>query len=123
MTTEAKHLWEVEHPYYWNEGAWFERGYHEELDSWAEFIEQMGGADEDLNLVCRWDWSLETDDDKPMEPIGTGTLKIRYVLQRKGHCLSRDVKVRPKDEPAVREWLMKKWAHMQSLWTPLAGRN
>lgn len=114
-----EHLWEYEHPYHWMEGAWFQNGYHQELESWAAFMEQMGDVDDELNLLCRWDWHVDTDDnDMPVEPIGTGTLCLRYVLQRKGHCLSRDVKVRPEDEPAIREWLTKKWVVMQRLWTP-----
>lgn len=117
----SNHLWEAEHPYYWTEGAFFASGYHSNHASWAHFIADMGGADDDLNLVCRWDWTLETDDDdKPVEPIGMGTLKVRYVLQRKGICMSHDVTVTPADEPAVREWLQKKWEHMQRLWAPLS---
>ena len=116
------HLWEHKHPYYWTEGAFFARGYHTNHASWAAFLAEMNDADEDLNLVCRWDWALDTGDDMetPAEPIGTGTLKIRYVIQRKGICMSHDVAVGPADEPAVREWLAKRWEKVQALWAPFS---
>lgn len=122
---DEKHLWEVDHPYYWAEGSFHERGMHVRHDSWAEFIQEMGDADEDLNLVCRWDWKQdEPDEDSggnaPPVPAGTGTLTVFYVVQRKAYTFSHEVAVTSADEPAVRAWLGQKWRHLQRLWTPLS---
>lgn len=129
MTTEMqsveRHMWEVDHPYYWNEGSFHERGMHVRHESWADFIGEMGDADEDLNLVCRWDWKQDDpDEDKGGSaihvPAGTGTLKVFYVVQRKAYTFSHEVAVTAADEPAVRAWLEQKWRHLQRLWAPLA---
>ena len=129
MTNESKssetYLWGVEHPYYWNEGSFHERGMHVRHDSWADFIQEMGDADEDLNLVCRWDWKQDEpdeDEDGAATPVpaGTGTLKVFYVVQRKAYTFSHEVAVTAADEPAVRAWLEQKWRHLQRLWAPLA---
>lgn len=122
--SEQVHLWEVKHPYYWNEGSFHERGMHARHESWAEFVAEMDAADADLNLVCRWDWEQEEadEDDPHAEPIpgGTGTLKVFYVAQRKGYTFSHEMPVTASDEPAVRAWIEGKWKHMQRLWAPFA---
>lgn len=116
-----KHLWDSDHSYYWNEGAYCAAGYHSEVESWSSFISEMGDADDDYNLLLRWDWELETDDDeKAVTPTGTGTLKLRYVLQRKGVCLSFNVRVGPDDEQEVRTWLEGKWKNVKALWAPFS---
>jgi hypothetical protein len=52
-----KHLWEVDHSYYMNEGNYFQSGMHTEYKRWGEFIEEWGEyTDLDLNYVVRWDW-------------------------------------------------------------------
>jgi hypothetical protein len=79
-------------------------------------------ADDDYNLLYRWDWSEpdpsdyaegETYDDRP-------TLKLFYMLQRKARPQSVHVMVTRADEPEIRAWLAKKWQHLQRLWTPFA---
>lgn len=120
----SNHLWEHNHPYYWTEGAFFQSGYHSNHASWSDFLAEMGDSDDDLNLALRWDWDLEMTEvggDTPMEPVGTGTLKVRYVLQRKGICMSHDVAVKPEDEAAVREWLAKRWEKVRELWAPFSA--
>ena len=41
------------------------------------------------------------------------------MLQRKAMPFSHIIAVTEADEPAVREWLTKKAAHMRTLWAPL----
>jgi hypothetical protein len=116
------HIWEHEHPYYWNEGNFFKNGWHFTYDSWAEFMAAWGDADDDLNLLCRWDWVEALDEDGNPESVhGAGTLKLGYVLQRKSISCSHHVKVGPEDEAAVRAWLQGKWKHMQALWAGTEG--
>ena len=51
------HLWEIKHPYYCNEGNYFAReSCCTEYGSWADFMEEGGDSDFDMNLVFRWDW-------------------------------------------------------------------
>lgn len=110
----TKHLWEVDHPYYCSESNFFSNDCHIDYDTWELFLESEGpGTDTDdmsMNLLFRWDW------DKPSK-----RLSLFFMGQRKG--LFRVVFVRgmsADEEPAVREWLQKRWAHLQLLWEPIS---
>lgn len=111
MAAKTKHLWEVEHPYYWT-GT-----YDHEHESWASFLEDWGGSDEDLNLVTRWDW-LKGEDDG----LAAGQEAIRFgiVHQRKGTTAEVTVTVTQSDEAAIRAWLQPRWEHMKRLWAPFS---
>ena len=117
-----KHLWEIEHPYYWNEGCFYARGgeCHENCASWEDFLSSMGDADPDLNLLCRWDWDVE-DEEGNKNADGNGTLQLGFVAQRKAYTFTYHVKVSAKDEPAVRKWLANRWTKIQELWAPFSG--
>lgn len=112
------HLWDVKHPYYWSDGCYHQNGHHFTFASWAAFMAERGGADDDLNLVGRWDWIQDVDDDENVITAGAGSLFLGYVLQRKGFTQSCSIHVTAADEPMVREWLASKWAHMKALWAP-----
>jgi hypothetical protein len=118
------HLWEVEHPYYCNEGNYFATescaAYYK---SWTDFMDEEGDADMDWNLIFRFDW-IETNDDGEPTFNGdvnyrNGKLKLFYMGQRRGLYRWVIVEVCRADEPAVIEFLRKRWEHMQKLWAPL----
>ncbi len=126
------HLWEVKHAYACSDGNYHSNDWTFRFSSWSEFVDDWGAADEDYNLVFRWDWQVDVDDnDDPTEAgrRGDGTLQICYILQRKGcyaTCFDgvrefsvRLVKVTRDDEKDVREWLLQKHRHLLSLWLPL----
>ena len=117
MVSGERHLWEYEHPYGCAEGNWFANGWHREYESWADFLDDHGPSDVDLNLVWRWDWESERDEetDEPTDRPGT-TLRLHIVQQRKAILQSVDVKVTPDDEPAVREFLAKHGTKIAALW-------
>lgn len=127
------HLWEYDHPYYCNEGNFFwspardpEYVVHNEYGSWADFIDDWGDSDPDLNLVFRWDWqrsdpsdwSYEIENDPEFELPGD-VLKLFFMLQRKAFCRSVHVNVTEDDESIVRDWLTKRAATMRAIWEPL----
>ena len=119
------HLWEVDHPYYCNEGNFYERGMHERYGSWDDFIADWGDTDPDMNLVFRWDWKradpadyeVELEEGKELPP---DTLNVYWVLQRKAILRSTECVVTEADEPAVREWLAKRAETVAAIWEPLA---
>jgi hypothetical protein len=123
-----KHLWEVKHPYYCNEGLYFGTGHSGPVDddfrSFAEFLEAHKDSDLDMNLVFRWDWHEGPDYDLP-EFNGdvyyrNGELKIFWMMQRKGFHRWSTIQVCRADEPLVIEFLQRRWAHLQRLWEPIA---
>lgn len=127
----SKHLWEVNHAYYCNEGNYFARpgqvGHH--FDNFQDFMAEWGDADFDYNLLFRWDWSENSADEdgeviqvpvySGYDTVKTGKLKIFWMLQRKGkydYCI---IDVCHNDEPEVIEFLKPRLEYLKSLWEPL----
>jgi hypothetical protein len=122
--SETKRLWEVDHPYYCNETAYSGGESYPRYKSFADFMEDFGDSDFDMNLVFRWDWS-EGDSDGPSTFNGdvnyrNGSLMIFFMGQRKGMFWSREVEVCRADEPAVIAYLRPRMAHLMALWEPLS---
>lgn len=119
----AKHLWEIDHPYYCNEGNYFASNgdiSDNHFKSWADFIEENADADFDMNLIFRFDW-VEGEDHElaPFsgdENYRNGILKIFWMGQRKGLYRWSTVQVCRADEAAVIEFLKPRWEHMKLLW-------
>ncbi len=79
-----KHLWEIKHPYYCNEGNYFSgESVESEYGSWADFMEEEGDSDLDMNLVFRWDWH-EADPEEKDWGNEEEELLIFWMGQRKG---------------------------------------
>jgi hypothetical protein len=119
-TTATPHLWEINHPYYCNEGNYYATGQPtEKYESWADFFDAEGDSSFNLNLVFRWDW-------RKADPNGenwgneTDILLIFWMGQRKGLYRWSEVQVTDADEAAVKEWLHKRWLHLQHLWQGIA---
>lgn len=132
MSTEAtvRHLWEIDHPYYCNEGNYYASGterheVHSSYESWADFIAEWGDSDPDMNLVFRWDWSKPDPDD--YEPDDDGVIRVPedrltvfWVLQRKAILRSTECVVTEANEPAVRAWLAERAKTITAIWEPIA---
>lgn len=105
----------VKHPYYCTEGNYYDNNCHYTFESWNSC--NWRNADEDYNLLYRWDWKPadEDEDDK------RATLRLYFMQQRKARAVSVYVRVTDADEPAVKAWLEERWAHMLRLWAPISG--
>lgn len=101
-----KHLWEYDHPYYCDEGD-----YDEQFVSWQAFIDEMGNADKDLNLLFRWDWKQDEYYDN--------VLLLYFIQQRKGRLVSFRVAMQNEDEENVKQYLLPHKQHMDALWLPI----
>ena len=101
----------VKHPYHYS--APFEERY----ESWDDFIAELGGMDEDYNLLFRWDLrGKEWYDDDDF----TGyRIELSYVQQRKGGGMGVTVEVTEEDEPKIRAYLTTKLSYLLQLWTPI----
>jgi hypothetical protein len=118
----TKHLWQIKHPYYCNDGNYFARESVEiEYASWADFLESEGDADFDMNLVFRWDWRKADPQEKGWGN-STDELKIYWMGQRKGVYRYSTIHVNDDDETSVTEWLTKRWEHLQLLWSGISDK-
>lgn len=122
---EGARLYDAEHPYYCQRGNYFANDCHVSFDTWDSFVYVEGDADLDMNLVYRWDWKRAADDDERVRDTPSSAREDRLLLfymgQRKARCRSVEIAVCRDDEPAVREWLAVRWAHLQKLWTPFTA--
>lgn len=111
------HLWEIDHPYYCQEGNYFKSGQHTLFASWTDFTEEtlFYRGDRDQNLLIRWDWH------KPghYEWEGEETLLLFFVLQRKAWLCSVEMPVTEVDESAIHAWLTECAQTMRATWEPL----
>lgn len=119
------HLWEIDHSYYCNEGNYFSNKSCESYyKSWFEFAQEEKDADFDMNLVFRFDWVENDEDDNPTfngDPnYRNGKLKIFWMGQRKGLYRWSIVEVCRNDEPEVIEFLKARWDHLKTLWLPIS---
>lgn len=121
--TTAQPLWETHHPYYCAEGNYYARpadGLHSAYDSWADFHAEWGDADEDMNLVFRWDWQRSDPDDLDEgEEPEPDKLLVFWVLQRKAILRSTECVVTEADEPDVRKWLTERAKTVAAIWAPI----
>jgi len=102
-----KHLWDIEHSYYCNKS----REINQKFKSWKEFID-TGDIDFDMNLLFRWDWSV---DDR-----GLNILHLFWILQRKSSFITDSIIVSKSDEGEIIEWLNERFDHLFKLWEPIA---
>jgi len=125
-TAEAsKRLWEIDHPYYCNQGNYYSNECHDHHKTWADFEAAYRDSDFDMNLVFRFDWELHDENGYQRAPgpdpyYREGKLLIFWMGQRKGLYRYSTVEVCCADEPAVIEWLKPRWEHMRKLWEPIA---
>jgi hypothetical protein len=123
MSTQP-HLWEIDHPYYAAQGNYYARpseGLHVTYDSWADFMDEQGNSDHDMNLVYRWDWQRpDLDDYEPGEELGPDVLQVFWVGQRKAILRSTECVVTEADEPAVRAWLTDRARTITAIWDPVS---
>lgn len=121
MKRSMTRLWEAEHPYYCAEGNYYvppNGDAHLKYDSWAEFHEEWGDADRDMNAVFRWDWITPDEEDYDGQ-VPHPFLLVHWVLQRKAILQSTECPVSEDDEPAVREWLRGHAETTVARWAPL----
>lgn len=124
---ESRHLWEVDHPYYCNDGNYFSSEAISEWGSWADYLSEFEDSDKDYNLVFRWDWKVADPDDydtegkygDPEEVPTEEYLHLYHMQQRKGCFWTHIVEVKREDEESIREYLTGYAEHMRQLWKPL----
>lgn len=114
-------LWEIDHPFYAEEGNFYSNDCANECESWQEFLDDMGDSDPDLNLLYRWDWDTpDPDDYEADEEVPGEALLLFFVGQRKAILMSWRVIVTRDDEPAIRAWLTERSKTITAVWSPIS---
>ena len=117
-----KHLWEVDHPYYCNEGNYYaSESVGDEFKRWQDFSDEYKDADFDMNLIFRFDWSEAEGSYTGDDNYRNGELLIFWMGQRKGLYRYTKVDVCRADEQAVIDFLRPRWEHMRLLWEPISN--
>lgn len=122
-----KHLWEIEHSYYCNEGNYYAPGREQpgsEWKSWTDFYNEFKDADFDYNYLIHFDWD-ESDDGgnntyKGDDNYRNGKLKIFWLAQRKGLYRWDIIEVCRNDEENIKEFLKPRWEYIKELWEPIS---
>ena len=122
-----KHLWEINHPYYAQEGNYFSPEMHTSFPTWAAFMAEYGDSASDLNLVYRFDW-YEGEDHDAGEFTGdvyyrNGRLLVFFMGQRNAKAWSAEAAVCRADEPAVKAWLATRYEEIKALWSPFTDEG
>lgn len=125
--SDNQRLWEIQHRYHCQETNYFagRRDTVTEYCSWQQFIAEMGDADEDYNLLFRWDWRGSCPDNWDYDPTAhdencrDGRLYLFWMGQRKGKYYASIVNVCRADEPQVVAFLRPRFEHLKGLWEPL----
>ncbi len=114
------HLWEIRHSYYCSDQNYYTSdSVIGKFDTWADFFDEMGECDPDQSLLFRFDW--EEDGHNGDDNYRSGILRLFWMGQRKGVYYCSKVKVCRNDEPAVLEFLQKRWEHLHGLWAPVSN--
>ncbi len=114
-------LWDAKHPYYAQEGDYFER-----YARWEDFFEEEGDANINMNLVYRFDWKVLTADDLDEGAnFDFDQLCLYFVEQRRARLRSVEIRIERKDrervEPLVAEYLRPRLQRLLEIWSPLSG--
>lgn len=118
------HLWEGKHPYYMNQGNYYQAGCHTTYPNLDAFLSDWDEADIDYNWIVRWDWNEGPGDEDWVRPADRpdtyvdGVLSVQFIGQRKSKLWSCEVSVCRFDEPRVREFLNKYATYMAQMWAP-----
>jgi hypothetical protein len=110
----------IDHPYYCNEGNYYSNEAQSTFDTMADFLDEMGDSDVDMNLVFRWD--VRTATDEYDNPTGNYSAEIFIMHQRKGRFWPMIIKKITEEEvgPFV-DYLKKHWNRLNELWAPVSS--
>lgn len=113
-----KKLYEIKHDYYCQPENFYSGKTITYYDCWEDFLFDWKDADEDYNLLFRFDWNQEEDDEDEGNNIIENKLYLHWILQRKGLYICSIVTVKKENEKDIKKWLEKKYKHLIKLWQP-----
>lgn len=107
----------IDHEYYCSDHNYYSNDCYFSSANWQEFIDEMGGADLDMNLLFRWDI---TPYDEEIEDKKGFYMQLFYMQQRKGRFIICNIEsVTDEDVPNIIKFLTPRFLHLKKLWLPL----
>lgn len=103
---------ETEHDYYCSDENYFKGDTKNTYNSWNEFKESNFYLSEDFNLLFRYDICQFYYEDV----VHIKTLKLYFVLQRKGFFVPAHVYIKEKDLPEIEKFLNDRFEYLKKLW-------
>lgn len=108
----------VDHPYYCSDSNYYSREAGAEWETMAEFLDEFEDADEDMNLVFRWDLGTRTDSG---EDHGRYDASVFLMHQRKGLFSPHYIKhVNESEAERFKAYLEKHWKRLKEIWEPIS---
>ncbi len=102
----------VDHPFYCYNGNYYSAGAHQTFKTWNDFWTVYGNADNDYNLIFRWDI---LDDDH-----GKYRMELFCMQQRKGKFVPIMIETIVEDDvKQIVKYLQKCKQHLLELWEPI----
>lgn len=107
------------HSYYCNDNNFYSNDCVFEFASFADFLEEMGNADLDYNLLFRWDVNAQMDEEGE-DVEGKYTLFLYWMHQRKGRFVVNVIHdFKQEDVQSFLEYVQPRFEHLKGLWSPL----
>ena len=111
----------VDHRYYCSESNFYSREPGETYQCARRFLDDWEDADEDMNLVFRWDIKPGWDDSEKEGHPKTWRAEVFIIHQRKGIFNPIEIKTITEEElPRFVAYLKRHWDVMQEIWLPLS---
>ena len=111
----------VEHDYYCSDSSYYDLGFETKYETFADFYSEMGLADEDWNLVFRFD-IYKKEDSEDSENLYS--MQIFMVHQRKGRFIPFFIEtVYETDFDMIKSYLEIRYNKIQNLWNPFSNKN
>jgi hypothetical protein len=105
----------VKHDYYCSDRSYYKLEFETKYETFADFYHEMGLADEDMNLVFRFDLSKKEDKEDEYN------LEIFMVHQRKGKFIPFWIEtVYETDFDMIKSYLEIRYNKIQNLWNPFS---
>lgn len=99
----------TDHPYYCEDN-----GNGDNYESADDFLEIADELDPDYNLMIRYDYDEEENDDGSKHFV----LKLSFLLQRKSYVWSVNIcNIKEDDIPKINEYLKSKFDYLCKLWS------
>jgi hypothetical protein len=118
----------VDHPYYCSDNNYYSRDAAQSHEKWSDFYDEYKDADEDMNLIFRFDvkkWE-EDSDEHSERPFKAGDLYVEIFMmqQRKGIFRPHMIyNIKESDFEEIKEILQRHYNRLQEMWRPFSNKG